>query len=473
MSVCGDNCRKIAGRVVRAAMLIALLCSMPADERAAHAQATPPAQTPAELTAQGDAALAKNDEDAALTAYMAALQADPKHVGAKRGRAEIALRRGLYPQAISGMTDVITAEPTVAEHYARRAAAFAGDGQFAPAIADWTKAIELDAAKPAYLVGRGDAHLGLKNTDAAITDFVAAVREFRDYLPGYLRLADTHLRVKKDLSRAVDVFNQALGVDPKSVEALFGRGDAYLQDEQYTAAMKDLTRAIELDPDHARARSLRGDVELVQGNYTEALADYRKAVEAAPSQAIFHCDLGVALVRTDDFAGAIKSLARAVRLDPNMSRAFVYLAVAEFSQGNQIESQSALEEAKRLDPKWKDAKLERRNTRYIGFANGSDKPVEVSVWYYTDAVDGKLGWFPTEPGEGEPIVHKIKARDTLYPAYQGKRLPVSKLRFTVRAEDDSFTIDRFQTSDLKTAPAEGYVDTAPQTFSFPIVAPEK
>ncbi|MCE9606398.1 MAG: tetratricopeptide repeat protein [Planctomycetia bacterium] len=431
------------------------------------------AQGPTELVAAGNASLTAGNEEEALKSFSDVLRAEPANVGAKVGRAEIAMRRELYPQAIAGFSAAVAAEPNSAAHYARRAAAYAGDLQYAPAVADWTLAIERDAKQPAYLVGRGDAYLAQKNTDAALTDYIAAVRGFPDYLPGFLRLARTQLRVKKDLSRAASTYTDALRIDPKCVEALVGRGDTYLQDEQYSVALRDLTQAVELKKDDAPARSLRGDVELLHGHYKESVADYRKAVELEPRNALFHCDLGCALVRSEDYAGAIKSLKRSAKLDPKMSRAFIYLAVAEFSQGNQSAAQAALDGAKKLDDKWKDAKLERRHSRFIAFANGTDKPVEVKVWYFTDAIDGRLAWYPAEPGQGEPITHKIKAHDTLYPAYKGMRLPVAKLRFTVRADDGSFTIDRFQNTDLDAAPTGGYIDTAPQTFSFPIVLPEK
>jgi tetratricopeptide (TPR) repeat protein len=461
-----------SSRLVQGAMMLALIVAF--WQGVASSDLLQAAQAkPAELVAQGDAALAKNDEETALTAYVAVLRTEPLNVGAKLGRAEIAMRRELYPQAIVGFTDAIVAEPTKAAHYARRAAAYAAESQYAAALADWTAAIERDENQPTYWLGRGEVYLAQRNTDSAVADFVACVRGFPDFLPGLLRLADTLLRVKHDLSRAVGVYNDALILDPQCVVALVGRGVAYLQDEQYTAALRDLSRALTLQPDQTRALSLRGDVELVHGNYREAVADYRKATELEPRNALFQCDLGVALARSDDFVGAVQCLTRATKLDPAMSRAHVYLAVAEFSQGNEAAAQTALEQAKRLDGKWKNAKLERRRSRYIAFANGTDKPVEVQVWYFTDAVDGTPAWFPSEPGKGDPIVHKIKPRDTLYPAYSGNRLPVTKLRFTVRADDGSFNLDEFREVDLNVAPPQGYIDIAPQTFSFPIVAPEK
>ena len=220
--------------------------------------------------------------------------------------------------------------------------------------------------------------------------------------------------------------------NPHSAEALFGRGDAFMQDGQYDRAMTDLMAAIRLAPKMATAYSLRGDILLISGDNRAAIADYRKALELDPSRAQFHCDLGVALVRDEQFAEAAECLKRAARLNPQMTRALIYLAVAYFSEGNEEESNRTLARAVEIDPKLKGAKLKRYETKHLAIVNNTERTLELKIWYYTNAVGGEWRWYPEAPDEGPPAVHVLEPRATFSPAVKGVKLPVGKIRFTAR-----------------------------------------
>jgi tetratricopeptide (TPR) repeat protein len=439
-----------------------------ADQGPATSEKNDP-KSPEALAARGRARLEQGNEQAALDDFNAALRLDAGCLAARIGRAEIAERRELDDQVIAEMTEAIRIEPKQASLYVRRGRALCRLRDYGPAVEDLDRAVAMEPADPEIRTVRGEIHLAAGDADRAIADGEEVVRRHPEYVRAHLAIGEATLRLKHDLARAAEVFGAAIAGDPKSARAWFGRGDAYLQAEQNAQSMQDLDKALELDPKFSEAYSLRGDLHLVQGQYAEAVADYRRAVELEPSRAQFHCDLGVALNRSEDFAAAIKSLRAAARLAPSMARARYYLAVAEYSSGDERASKPDVERAKKLDPqRYGDADLKRRFTRRIGFSNGTDKTLKVSVWYYTNVVGDEWKWLPGEPGKSKPIVHTIKPNDTLYPTVGKERLAVAKIRFTAEDTAGTFHSTRYSEDELRIVPEGGYIDAAVQTYTHTI-----
>ena len=423
-------------------------------------------ESPEALAGRGRCKLRQSKQDEALDDFNAAIRIDPANLAARLGRAEIGVERGLYEQVIAEMTELIRRRPESADFYARRGVIHAIKRDFAEAEADLKKAIEREPTDPRLPTALGRVFVDAGQTDRALETFAEAIKKFPYYLPVYLELGNLHLRVRKDLNAAASVFTEALKRNPQSAEALFGRGDAFMQDGQYDRAMTDLMAAIRLAPKMATAYSLRGDILLISGDNRAAIADYRKALELDPSRAQFHCDLGVALVRDEQFAEAAECLKRAARLNPQMTRALIYLAVAYFSEGNEEESNRTLARAVEIDPKLKGAKLKRYETKHLAIVNNTERTLELKIWYYTNAVGGEWRWYPEAPDEGPPAVHVLEPRATFSPAVKGVKLPVGKIRFTARDKSGDLLFTRFKDADLRTTADSGYVDAGYQTFTY-------
>ena len=114
--------------------------------------------------------------------------------------------------------------------------------QYDKAIADYTRAIELDPKLADAYYNRGVDCGKLKQYDKAIGDYTKAIE-----------------------------------LDPKSANAYYGRGVAYANLNQFDKAITDYTKAIELDPKSAWAYNKRGETYLKVGKKKEAEADFAKA----------------------------------------------------------------------------------------------------------------------------------------------------------------------------------------------------
>ena len=82
---------------------------------------------------------------------------------------------------------------------------------------------------------------------------------------------------------AIADYTKAIEMDPKSAEAIMGRGLAYANKQSYDLAIADYDKAIELKPKNVAAFANRGAAYEKKGDTEKAVADYDKAVELEPT----------------------------------------------------------------------------------------------------------------------------------------------------------------------------------------------
>ncbi len=190
------------------------------------------------------------------------------------------------------------------------------------ALADTTRAIELDPAYAMAYVVRGGARLDSGDVAGSIVDEEKALE-----LDDTLALAWTYRALARqkqgDADGAIADASKAIELEPKAAVALEARFMARLEKGDRKGAIEDATRAIELDPRRARVWGNRGAVREDLGQHAEAESDYTKAIELDPRQAMWFANRGRVRHQKGDLDGAIDDLARAVELDPNASDAAV------------------------------------------------------------------------------------------------------------------------------------------------------
>ncbi|MFH1227874.1 MAG: tetratricopeptide repeat protein [Planctomycetota bacterium] len=108
----------------------------------------------------------KGDLDGAITDYTRAIEIDPKFAEAYYGRGLANGNLGNYKDTIEDCTKAIELNPKYAEAYGDRGSAYANNNDFDQAIANFNKAIELN---PKYATAYYNRGLVYQNIDRAIT----------------------------------------------------------------------------------------------------------------------------------------------------------------------------------------------------------------------------------------------------------------------------------------------------------------
>ncbi len=134
------------------------------------------------------------------------------------------------------------------------------------AIADYSKAIELDPNAANVYNNRGVAYYALDEYDLAVADY-----------------------------------SKAIELDPNAANVYNNRGVAYYALDEYDLAVADYSKAIELDPNYAYGYYNRGVAYYALAEYDLAVADYSQAIELDPNYAYSYYNRGAAYYALDEY----------------------------------------------------------------------------------------------------------------------------------------------------------------------------
>ncbi len=137
--------------------------------------------------------------------------------------------------------------------------------------------------------------------------------------------------VQRQLGRpreALTLYQWALQIDPRRVEALNNLGNAFLELGFAAGGGPRLlpARALEVKPDDAQVLCNLGNALRELGQLQEALEISRRAISLAPQLAMAHNNLGLLLAGRGEPAEAAASYREALRLRPAYPQAMSNLA---------------------------------------------------------------------------------------------------------------------------------------------------
>lgn len=144
-------------------------------------------------------------------------------------------------------SELILQEPGNWLAHSRRAEAFHRLGQFEQAIADYTRAYELDPSRCGPLLNRASLYGQTNQFKAALLDYDTLAERFPE------------------------------------VNLYQNRGLLYFDMQDYEKALADMSRAVELEPERPGPWSNRAMLYLKLNQVEKARADYQKALEIDPT----------------------------------------------------------------------------------------------------------------------------------------------------------------------------------------------
>jgi tetratricopeptide (TPR) repeat protein len=156
--------------------------------------------------------------------------------------------------------------------------------------------------------------------------------------------------VQGDKRRALDDYNAAIQVAPKSAQPYYYRGVFHTVQTDGAAALRDFDTALSIDPKFVVALRQRAIIYLTQKNFSGALADFSEALRLQPKTAALWSERGYVCLLQRDYESAVKDEAEAIQLDPKLARAYFLRGAAFGDLGNAPNAVSDIETAVRLDP---------------------------------------------------------------------------------------------------------------------------
>jgi DNA-binding winged helix-turn-helix (wHTH) protein/Tfp pilus assembly protein PilF len=170
-------------------------------------------------------------------------------------------------------------------------------------IRGWRQALEHFERAVALDPRSPAAHAGLADAYAAMSDFgVATPAEMRP--------------------RAMKAAGEALALDPQSAEGHEALGRAqFLFDWDFATAERSLGRALALDADHMPAHQAMAWLMSAQGRHAEAAVAARRALQLDPVNTARYLELAWVLALGGQHDAALREVERALQINPRAAEA--------------------------------------------------------------------------------------------------------------------------------------------------------
>ncbi|MBI4612590.1 MAG: tetratricopeptide repeat protein [Planctomycetes bacterium] len=222
--------------------------------------------------------------------------------------------------ALADLTRAIELDPGLGSAYLNRGAVRKAMGDLEGAIADYTRAAEIGPARAAIYLNRGAALAARGDSRRAIEDYDRAIEIDPGYAAAYTNRGNARANLG-DAAGALEDFGRAIELDPGLSIAYVNRGAIRAEAGDLDGAIEDFTVAIEIDPRSSSAHANRGLARQEKGDLAGALEDLDRAIELDPRNPNFPFNRGIALESMEDYAGALEEFTRAAELDPRFAEA--------------------------------------------------------------------------------------------------------------------------------------------------------
>jgi tetratricopeptide (TPR) repeat protein len=219
--------------------------------------------------------------------------------------------------------------PNTPDFYIHRGTDKWHHADYAGAISDYTRAIEIDeaavqAGKAAqtdlerlastYLT-RATARRVCRAFDGAFADIDRSLQIHPGWARAHYEWGFTHA-MAGDANMAVAEYTKAIDINPKYARAYKDRGHARNDLGDWKGALDDLDVSIELDRTDSQAYFFRGATRSNHLNHAGALADYTRMIELAPDNPGGYKTRGLFLLFLGRDSDAERDLAKCIQLNP-------------------------------------------------------------------------------------------------------------------------------------------------------------
>jgi tetratricopeptide (TPR) repeat protein/predicted aspartyl protease len=260
-------------------------------------------------------------------------------------------------QAPAAPADASQPQPQLdAAGYARRGSASASRHDYAHAIADLSRAIELDPTQADYFYERGGAYHSASRPDEALQDFTHAITLRPNHVPALMARAELRLERHDPAASISPDLEAADRAAPKEAEVRLDLGDLYLQVRDYDAAAAEYNRWIDShdrsDVQMPRARAARCWARALIGRELEpALEDCNAAAKADRGNASVLDSRGLVYLRLGKYDKAIGDYDAALALDQKIPWSLYGRGLARQHLGQTAAAEADIAAAKALYPK--------------------------------------------------------------------------------------------------------------------------
>jgi len=203
-----------------------------------------------------------------------------------------------------------------------------------------------------------------------------------------LYMQATSAAATQDFQRAIQLYDQAIALDPSHAETYYKRGNALKNLGQLDAAITSYNQAIERRPDYAYAYCNRGVVQQSLGLTAAALSSYDQAIAVDATDAMAHYNRALLMQDCSRWDAALASYNQAISIDPEYADAQYNRSLALLFQGD-------------FENGWRSYEWRWKNAQRLSI--GMPRNFTQPLWLGEESIAGKRLLLYSEAGLGDTL----------------------------------------------------------------------
>ncbi|MBL7950981.1 MAG: tetratricopeptide repeat protein [Flavobacteriales bacterium] len=257
----------------------------------------------------------KDSLNKAFSDWFRAISLDSTAARYRVALGDLYYRKVDLPKAEAQFTKAISLAPDSAMAWLRMAELKLVQRDFVAAMQNANEALRLDQEDPRAYFLKGWIHQEAGDTALAISSYRTAVERDNDYYEAYIALGIIHARKRDPL--AMQYYNSAVELRPRSVEAWYDRGMFAQETGQDSVALASYSRIKEIDPANATAWYNTGYIFLEhQDRFPEARSQFSHAISLLPDYHQAYFNRGLAYELQNRLDSALADYKKALDIEP-------------------------------------------------------------------------------------------------------------------------------------------------------------
>jgi tetratricopeptide (TPR) repeat protein/tRNA A-37 threonylcarbamoyl transferase component Bud32 len=288
------------------------------------------------------------DVDGAARLFERALEQDENVVPAYVGLARCSMCDGRSEDALGYLDKAVNLAPADALPYLVRGQLWLYEEEGDKAMADLTRAIELDPdSGEAYFWRGAAANYPLEDYEQAYADLSKAIELAPDLHQAYLMRGQILHWHRDAADAALADFSKYVELAPEDPSGYYARGEVYLDSlGDYESAVAEFTRAIELDPTDGTLYRLRAWAFMQQRDLDAAIDDLSSAIDLGPTSDLY-LTRGMAYYYSGQYEEALADMDKALLIGDSYpgaahhGKGWVYYAMGRYEEAVQAYTEAS------------------------------------------------------------------------------------------------------------------------------------
>ncbi|HOY31037.1 MAG TPA: tetratricopeptide repeat protein [Bacteroidales bacterium] len=264
--------------------------------------------------------LEKNDPDKALKDINKAITINPENSLYLRTLSDIFFATGKIKNCEDALKKACEINPDDAEAVLKLAELSFYMKDYKKTFEYTDKAQKMDKLNARADFIRGMVHKDMGDTAKAVRSFQITVEKDPEYFHAYMQLGLMY--AAKHSKLAIDYFNNALNINPQSMEALYSLALFYQDNGEYNKAIEKYTTLLKIDPKYKYAHYNLGYIHLVYLQvYDVAVKHFTDAINADPNYAEAYYNRGYCYELLGNVMYARSDYQQALKIKVNYQKA--------------------------------------------------------------------------------------------------------------------------------------------------------